>query len=295
MDGVAAALVGDPGPALTVRVDELIRPGACFYKMTGSGNDFVFFDARAHGAPTVTEPGPIATLCGRGTGVGADGVVFLDAPSEGVVRIAYYNSDGSRADLCGNATLCTSSLAVRLGMVPPAGFRIRTDVGDLAARVAADGPAFDLAPLGGLMGDAPAETEGGERRVGFAVAGVPHLVVRVDDVSTVDVAARGALLRLPAAGRLGGANVNFVSPSAGGWRMRTFERGVEGETLACGTGAVACAAVLRAWDEVDGPVELATASGRALRVSFADEAGRSIPTLSGEGRLVYEGVLRDIA
>jgi diaminopimelate epimerase len=123
--------------------------GLRFYKLSGSGNDFVFFDARQGVAPFADEPSAVAALCARGTGVGADGVVFLDAPEAGVVRIVYLNSDGSRAALCGNATLCTARLSAHLGLVrADEPFVIRTDAGDHPATVDADGrPAFELAPL----------------------------------------------------------------------------------------------------------------------------------------------------
>jgi diaminopimelate epimerase len=174
-------------------------------------------------------------------------------------------------------------------------FVIRTDAGDLPARVDADGaPSFELAPVVDHAADAADATVGdGEVRVGFATAGVPHLVVRVADVDAVDLATRGRELRRASPARLSGANVNFVSEAGvDAWRMRTFERGVEGETLACGTGAVACGAVLRAWGEAGEVARLITRSGRPLLVAQPAATDRG-PVLSGEGRLVYEGTLRD--
>lgn len=267
-----------------------------FYKMTGSGNDFVFFDARVAGAPAQIPADRIAAICARGTGIGADGLVILDQPIVGGVRIAYWNSDGSRAALCGNATLCTASLAVHLGAVPAGtDFTIATDAGALRARVTdGAGPAFELAPVQALEPDTSdqlAETAAGpERRIGFAVAGVPHVVVRVPDVEAVDLAARSPGLRAATPGRPAGANVNYVSPTGDGrWHMRTFERGVEGETLACGTGAVACAAVLQAWGEAGAVVGILSRSGRQLTVTLTAPSGR--PMLAGEGRLVFVGTL----
>jgi diaminopimelate epimerase len=267
-----------------------------FYKMSGSGNDFVFFDARNGRPELAADPAAVAALCSRGEGVGADGVVLLDAAGPGQVRIEYRNSDGSVAALCGNATLCTARLAVHLGMVRAGEpFVIATDAGDLPARVDADGvPSFELAPVVDLAADAVDAIVGdGEVRVGYATAGVPHLVVRVADVDAVDLATRGRELRRPSPARPTGANVNFVSEAGvDAWRMRTFERGVEGETLACGTGAVACGAVLRAWGEAGEAARLITRSGRPLLVAQPAATDRG-PVLSGEGRLVYEGTLRD--
>jgi diaminopimelate epimerase len=217
------------------------------------------------------------------------------------VRIAYFNSDGSRAALCGNATLCTASLATYLGAVAPGtAFVIETDAGALGAFVSLAGePSFALSPLTVLQTDVVVERggEGGgaERRVGFAIAGVPHLVVLVEDVDEVALGTRGPALRRPSAERPDGANVNYVSRGADGrWRMRTHERGVEGETLACGTGAVAAAAVLHAWGEAPGEVDLLTRSGRVLGVELGPGVGAS-PRLTGEGRLVFTGALKPAA
>jgi diaminopimelate epimerase len=270
--------------------------GVPFYKLTGSGNDFVFFDSRAGMPALAADASAVAALCARGTGVGADGVVFLDAPAAGLVRIAYLNSDGSRAALCGNATLCAARLAVHLGLFAEGEtFRIGTDSGDLRACVRpGEDPAFELAAVGGVRADLEEAPDGsaGEERLGFAVAGVPHVVVRVADVERIDLRRRGAELRRPTGDRPEGANVNFVSPAAGGaFRMRTFERGVEGETLACGTGAVATAAVLRAWGVPGDSVRLLTRSGQPVVVTHP--AGGTGPTLAGEGRLVFEGRLLD--
>jgi diaminopimelate epimerase len=269
--------------------------GREFFKMCGSGNDFVFFDARAEPAGGLAEPSEIRRLCARATGVGADGVVFLEPSAVGAVRMAYYNSDGSRATLCGNATLCATSLAVALGAADPSGFLIETDAGPIPARVHSGQPEIELPALRALRPDAQGvAAEPGEQRIGFAVAGVPHLIVRVPDADAVDLPSRGRALRFHPTLEAG-ANVNFVSRAGGGrWRMRTYERGVEGETLACGTGAVACAAVLAAWAEADSAVELITSSGRTVTVTPAADPHVGRPTLAGEGRLVFCGRLADL-
>ena len=270
--------------------------GRRFYKMTGSGNDFVFLDGREPGTAAFERAGAIQALCARGTGIGADGLVVLEpGGDEADIRMRYYNSDGSRAEMCGNATLCSSNLAVRLGMVEPSGFTIATDSGVLSARIRDGLPEFD-APL--VSDAAPAwagePTQGDEIRLGYATVGNPHVVVRVPDVERADVAGRGRTLRhAPALPR--GANVNFVSRAEdGGWRIRTFERGVEGETLACGTGSVATAVMLASWGEDSDDVALQTRSGRMLRIRLRRDGETWIPSLSGEGRLVFEGELREL-
>jgi diaminopimelate epimerase len=267
--------------------------GREFFKMCGSGNDFVFFDARSEPAGALETPAEIQRMCARATGVGADGVVFLEPSDVATVGLRYFNSDGSPASLCGNATLCTARLAVELGAADPAGFTIATDAGVLSARVRAGLPEIDFAPVEAVASSAPVRAAAGERRIGFALAGVPHLVVEVPDVETVELAARGRALRFDRALEHG-ANVNFVSPApGGGWYMRTYERGVEGETLACGTGAVACATILNAWGATDGTTTIVTRSGRPLVVRPpADGHG---PSLSGEGRIVFVGRLRELS
>ena len=130
--------------------------------------------------------------------------------------------------------------------------------------------------------------------MGFALAGVPHLTILVDDLDRVDVVGRGRPLRHHPS-LTAGANVNFVAREGEGWAIRTYERGVEGETLACGTGAVASAVLLRAWGEATGDVALRTRSDRVLTVRLArDGAGRWLPSLRGEGRIVFEGRLEEL-
>ena len=134
----------------------------------------------------------------------------------------------------------------------------------------------------------------GERRIGFATVGVPHLIVEVLDLEAADVTGRGRELRHH---RLlaDGANVNFVSKGHDGtFAYRTFERGVEAETLACGTGAVAAAIMLSDWGESGRETTLMTRSGLPLIASFKRDKGTWLPSLRGEGRIVFEGRLRDL-
>jgi diaminopimelate epimerase len=272
----------------------MLSTGRGFYKMSGSGNDFVVVDAMREPAGALAEPSMVQALCARATGIGADGMVFLEPSSEADYRITYLNSDGSRADLCGNASLCSARLAVELGIVSSTEFRIETDAGILAARFQSDAAEVDLQPVTDVRPRLPFRLESAERWIGFAHVGVPHLTVRVDDVSRVDVVGRGRTLRFePSLAQ--GANVNFVSPDSGGsWLIRTYERGVEGETLACGTGAVASAILLRERDEAQGSVALRTRTGRVLTVRLARLRGAWQPSLSGETRLVFRGNVGEI-
>jgi diaminopimelate epimerase len=229
--------------------------------------------------------------------VGADGIVFLEPSERADVRLTYLNADGSLADFCGNATLCTTRLATELKMGSPSGLSIETDSGVVTARIRGDRPEIDLQPVRDVRAEArDVPLAAGEERVGFALAGVPHLVIQCADVSTIDLVGRGRPLRSHPSLEAG-ANVNFVSQGDGGrWRYRTYERGVEGETLACGSGAVATAILLTTWGLTKGqPVEIETRSKRVLSVSYTKlEDGSWKPTLSGEGRVVYCGRLAEI-
>jgi diaminopimelate epimerase len=275
----------------------MLRTGRAFFKMSGSGNDFVMVDAMHEPPGVLAAADRIQAICARATGVGADGIVFLEPSSAANFRMTYMNSDGGRADLCGNASLCSARLATELGIVRSAEFLIETDAGILAARLLADGPEVDLPLVTDGSEALPFRLDDGERWIGFATVGVPHLVVRVEEVSAVDVVARGGPLRRdPSLAR--GANVNFVSANgSGGWRVRTYERGVEGETLACGTGSVATALLLALAGEAEGaaePVRIETRSGRVLRVRLARAGNGWRPSLAGEARLVFQGQLGEL-
>jgi len=272
----------------------MLPTGRTFYKMSGSGNDFVMIDAMSEPPGSLAQAAVVQALCARATGIGADGVVFLEPSRQADYRMTYLNSDGSRADLCGNASLCSARLATELGVVRSGEFRVETDAGVLGARLLHGTPEVDLQAVQDIRPRLPFRLERGERWIGFALAGVPHLVVCVDDVRTVDLVGRGRPLRhepsLP-----NGANVNFVSgDGAGGWLIRTFERGVEGETLACGTGAVATAILLREAGEAPEQISLTTRSGERLRVRLNQVDGGWRPSLSGQARLVFTGHLGEL-
>lgn len=283
MDGVAAPVVG-------AEAEGLMPTGRRFYKMTGSGNDFVFFDSADGPATDFEAPDMIQRLCARGTGIGADGAVFFSRPGGNKVAIRYYNSDGSGGELCGNATLCAVRLAELLGTRPDEGLTIDTDAGDVAARLVDGLPEIDLEPVSSVQPEYSAiPLVNAEERIGFAEVGVPHVVLEVDDVSRVDVLGRGSQIRRDRSLRAG-ANVNFLSPSFdGSWRIRTYERGVEGETLACGTGAVASAIMLVEWGKATSPVRLIPKSERPLTVGLRRNGSGWDPSLRGNAELVYIG------
>ena len=280
------------------RTGGLLEDGEPFYKMSGSGNDFVVIDARGAGPGPLEDPRAIRRICARGTGVGADGIVFLEPSTRASLRLTYLNADGSRAAFCGNATLCGTRLGFELGMAKNGALSIETDEGVVQARMRGSNPEIDLEPVV----DVRATVEGiplsvGETRLGFAMVGVPHVVIRCSDSRTVDVVGRGRPLRSHSAFP-DGANVNFVSEADGsaGWAMRTYERGVEAETLACGSGAVAVAILLATWGEADAaePVRIQSRSGLPLSIRLQRSADRWLPSLSGEGRIVFRGALGEL-
>ncbi|MEO8587274.1 MAG: diaminopimelate epimerase [Acidobacteriota bacterium] len=271
-----------------------------FTKMTGAGNDFLVFGERAPDGEK--EIAAIRRLCRRGTGVGADGVLFVTAerpgdPSSRVVA-DYRNADGSMGRFCGNGTRCAARFAVLRGLARPACV-VLTGWGAVGAEVSPSGGVKLALPESVAAGcplpsfDAAGTTL---EPVAFALlVGVPHLVAFLKEgiaLDTLDLSVRGPLLRHhPAMPE--GANANFVevlSPSR--IAVRTWERGVEAETLACGSGAVASAVVASVLRGFLPPVSVATRSGETLEVGFTrDGAGARDVTLRGDARVVFEGTL----
>jgi diaminopimelate epimerase len=265
------------------------------YKMTGSGNDFVILDGRST-APERWTADRVAAICDRRSGVGADGLVILTPDGDRRVRMVFWNSDGSRAAMCGNAALCSARLAVFLEMTEAGDLCLLTDAGAVQAR--SDGQS-DAAEINLPSFQVPSEVPGlgaapGERWLAFGTVGVPHLVVRVDDIERVDLEGRGGALRSESLLGPAGANVNFVAPpvSPGDpWLIRTYERGVEGETLACGTGTVASAVALAARGEAPLPLRFRSRGGPELLVEASLHGTHASDVwLGGQGRLLFRGV-----
>ena len=273
-----------------------------FFKMTGSGNDFVFLDGREH-SPADWPAERIRQVCDRRRGVGADGLVILvpePGAAPGSVRMIFFNSDGSAADMCGNAALCSTRLSARLGLAPAAGMHLVTGAGTFPTRCCGEGEEAELNLPGFLRPREVTEIERhpGEEKILLATVGVPHLTVVVSDVENIDICARGRELRLHPALRPAGANANFIgripTPEAGqpAWALRTYERGVEGETHACGTGTVASAVAAACLGLLDLPVKIRSRSGRPIRVAARLTGTHAEDVwLRGEGRLVFQGQL----
>jgi len=277
-----------------------------FWKLTAAGNDFVCIDnrtgrfdslladddARAHFARRV---------CQRGHGVGADGVIFASPPEiEEVADIAahFLEADGSDCELCGNGTGCFVRFVVDSGIVPDQETRILTQAGVVLGCLVDDPYVRVCIPSPeGLVLDHELLVEGQPVLYDFAIAGIPHAVVYVDDLEGVNVAQLGFAMRHHEAFQPRGANVNFVKIlDVGEIEVRTFEFGVEGETLACGTGSSTAAmlASLRCqWDHTNKPVHVHVRSGKVLRVHFhlSDTQKITDPCLETPVQKLYTGTL----
>jgi diaminopimelate epimerase len=276
-----------------------------FTKMSGGGNDFVVFDDREEWFPR-DHAGPlVARICRRGLGVGADAVVLLARDPEADFRMIYYNADGGEAPMCGNAALCIARFARLVGAVRGEEMDFRTGSGPFRARVAdPDRPEVTLwlVPPRDLTLDCPDLATGPYLRVGFLDTSTPHVVALLESpasVETLDVAVEGARFRRhPNWGPIG-TNVNFVAvKDRSTIRMRTFEKGVEDETLSCGTGATASAILTHLWGLTDPPVTIRTSGGIPLVVDFTPSPDASSPPgdprLTGDARIVYRGTIEEI-
>jgi diaminopimelate epimerase len=271
--------------------------GTVFYKMSGSGNDFVMLDGRWTD-PAEWTPERIRAICDRRLGIGADGLVILTPDGPARVRMDFWNCDGSRADMCGNAALCSTRLAAFLELAPAHGMTLVTRAGLVPSRCVASGNEAEIGFPGFALPVRPEGLEGapGESGHVLGVVGVPHLVLEVADLERTDLMARGRELRSHPAIGPAGANVNFVSGTSNpsSWRLRTYERGVEGETLACGTGAVTAAIAMARSGRGRLPLSMVTRGGRALIITATLSDTHAIDVwLRGEGRLVFTGVLQD--
>ncbi|MEO5656876.1 MAG: diaminopimelate epimerase [Nitrospiria bacterium] len=263
-----------------------------FAKMSGSGNDFVIIDNRKDLVPRRRMPGFVKAVCRRGLSVGADGVIFLHRSPRADFRWHYYNADGGEAEMCGNGSRCAARFAV-MKKIARRTMTFETRAGLIHAEVGDHGVTVRLPPPKGLRLSLPLEVGGASYEAHVLNTGVPHVVLFVDDVEAVDVAALGRAIRIHPAFAPAGTNANFVRiDSPRRLTIRTYERGVEGETLACGTGSVAAAVLAGLLGKARSPVTLKTRGGPPLTVGFELD-GRTITRveLTGEARLVYEGTL----
>jgi diaminopimelate epimerase len=264
-----------------------------FTKMHGAGNDFVMFDNRSGSLRLTTEQ--IATLCHRRFGVGADGILLLEKPDDVAAqdaRMVYFNADGSRAEMCGNGARCFTAFALAHGVGTPQRLRFLTDAGLITATVRGEHITIQMTTPHDLRLHQTVALKAGPAIVHHVNTGVPHVVRFVDEVSKVDIGPEGAELRFHAAFQPKGANANFAQVHANGLVViRTYERGVEDETLACGTGVTATGILAHLVHGAKLPVRLQVAGGDILEVNFSrsGDSGISDVTLTGPAKVVFSG------
>ena len=259
-----------------------------FTKMNGAGNDFVLIDNR-DGAYKFSSQ-QIAFLCDRHRGVGADGVLLAEKPmGKADFRMRYFNSDGGEADMCGNGARCFARFLDKMAG-PFSEVRFETPAGVIQAGF--DGELVRLAmsrphdmvlnrtlEIGGLLAHS-------------INTGVPHVVTFVDDLESTPVQQWGAQIRRHQAFQPDGTNANFVKElEPGKIAIRTYERGVEAETLACGTGVAASGLIYAAFSDATSPVHILVRGGDWLEVGFekAEKNGFEFVTLKGPADFVFEG------
>ncbi len=253
-----------------------------FTKMHGAGNDFIVVDDRAMSFPA-EDQAFIRGICERRTGIGSDGIILLQPSSAADLRMRFINPDGGEVDMCGNGARCFARMGFDLGAAPAvmtietlAGIVHAEVLGEQQVRISLTEPAdLELGLDLGLAWSAD-----------YVNTGVPHVVMWADDVNGVDLRQMGKTVRHHDRFSPNGTNANFarVEPD-GSLTVRTYERGVEAETLACGTGAAAVAVLAARHGWVSLPVAVHCASGYDLVI----DQQQGITTLMGNADKVYEG------
>jgi len=263
-----------------------------FYKMQGCGNDFVVIDNRELGLSQSVMDMWAQKVCARAFGIYADGLFFLEDSNDPTLdyRWHFYNSDGSRAEMCGNASRCAGKLAHAIGLAP-AEHSFGTDAGPIKARVLLDGPdagrvKVQLTPPARVETNIKLNIDGLSLTVHFADTGVPHAVVFVDDIETLDIMDLGPKIRYHEHFAPAGTNVNFAQvKDENSMLLRTYERGVEAETYACGTGAAATQFLANKLGLTDDYADLTTTGNEVLTIFLED----SNIFLQGAAELTFKG------
>jgi diaminopimelate epimerase len=275
------------------RGEEVVSRAVRFWKLEGAGNDFLGLDGRAGGFKLKRQQ--IADLCDRRRGVGADGVLVVEKPKvRGAdFRMRYYNSDGGEAEMCGNGARCFALLARAVSGRKGNELRVQTQAGLLTLRMSGREVQVSMTEPTKLRLGKKVVVAGRKVVVDFLNTGVPHAVLFVRSVRSIDVAKQGRAIRYHSAFAPSGTNVNFVEIGRGNRiHVRTYERGVEGETLACGTGVVAASILSNLRRGLRPPIQVATRGGDNVRVGFSMENGHARKvTLQGPARIVYTGVI----
>lgn len=267
-----------------------------FSKMSGSGNDFIIIDNRRACLDGIDLLPFITSVCRRKMSVGADGLILIEPSDQADFSWRFFNSDGSRAEMCGNGARCATRFAYVNGIAGES-LTFETDAGIVRGQVIADRAKVKMPDPSGLRLDYSIELAAGPLVVSSINTGVPHVVVMTDDVETADVFGMGREIRNLEAFAPAGTNVNFICrQETGRLAIRTYERGVEDETLACGTGSIASALVCASKLNWTSPITLRTRSRESLTIHFAENGGRfSDVYLEGDARIIYTGQLGEEA
>ncbi len=263
-----------------------------FFEMHGSGNDFVLIDHRAKFIPRPEQPEFARRVCHRQVGIGADGLILIEDSDKADFRWRFYNADGSEPEMCGNGSRCAARFAV-MHNIAPEKLSFETLAGIIKAEVKDRRVKVAMVAVGDYKLHQTIPLDEFNVTGHFVRVGVPHLVVPVDDLEAAPVSEWGRLIRFHPMFQPAGTNVNFVrftGPQA--LAIRTYERGVEDETLACGTGSVAAALVGACLGQLNSPVAVHTRGGEILNVYFKSQAGACGEVyLEGDALVVYQGQL----
>ncbi|RKU17052.1 diaminopimelate epimerase [Candidatus Poribacteria bacterium] len=265
-----------------------------FMKLSGAGNDFVIINNLNQVVDSADSEfmNFVTKICQRRMSVGADGVLLVEPTEDVDFRMRYFNADGGEVETCGNGARCISKFAYLNGIVSEQ-MQFLTNAGIYEAEIVDDNVKVRMSDPTDIRINVPLRLEDGVHNVGFANSGVPHVVFFVDDLETTDVFDLGQQTRYHNDFKPAGTNANFICiHSQELIEIRTYERGVENETLACGTGSIASAIVSATLGKVKSPVSVKTASGVVLKIHFDlenDEAKNVY--LEGDARVIFAGEL----
>jgi diaminopimelate epimerase len=262
-----------------------------FTKMNGAGNDFILIDNRA--GDVHLDRRQITHLCDRHRGIGADGILLLEkAANHADFRMRYFNADGGEAEMCGNGARCFARFANKAAGAQTK-ISFETPAGVISAELAGDVVTLQMTEPTDLRLNVYLPSANENKPVHFINSGVPHVVIAVPRIEDVDVKREGSAIRYHKIFSPKGANVNFIEKRGPKKiAVRTYERGVENETLACGTGIVASALIFAAIEKVNGPISVIARGGDELQVGFEKIANqfRDV-TLTGPAEFVFEGTI----
>ncbi|MBW2651511.1 MAG: diaminopimelate epimerase [Deltaproteobacteria bacterium] len=263
-----------------------------FTKMSAAGNDFIIIDNRQNILDAKKAKECAQNICRRKLSVGADGLILIEDSKKADFKWRFFNADGSEAEMCGNGGRCIARLAHRKG-IAPLKLTFETLAGIIKAEVLRESVKLQLPLPLNLTCDLKLLVEEKNFLVNSITVGVPHAVIFVEDLQNCQVVELGKMIRFSKHFKPAGTNVNFVSiKNDSAIAIRTYERGVEDETLACGTGAVASSLIANEKKGVKSPVSVLTRGGEALTVHFTKENQTLKEVfLEGSANLIYEGEL----